>query len=145
MDIVYRLLKTKSKHLDCNLDDRPFELQSRTRKFAVQVIRFLRTLARNNETRVIGTQLLRCSTSVGANYRATCMARSRADFISKLGIVCEEADESGYWLELLVEAGHVKAERVQGLIKEANELTAIFVASRKTAMQSPSSRWSNRQ
>lgn len=70
------------------------------------------------------------------------MARSRADFISKIGIVCEEADESGYWLELLVEAGHVKGDRVAPLVKEANELTAIFVASRKTAMQSRSPRWS---
>jgi four helix bundle protein len=117
------------------LEDLSFQLQARTRKFAVQVIRFLRTLPRNNETRAIGTQLLRCSTSVGANYRATCMARSRADFISKIGIVCEEADESGYWLELLVEAGHVIGDRVAALIKEANELTAIFVSSRKTAMQ----------
>lgn len=79
---------------------------------------------------------------MGANYRATCMARSRADFISKLGIVCEEADESGYWLELLVEAGHVQATRIAPLIKEANELTAIFVASRKTAMEVKSCRWS---
>lgn len=73
------------------------------------------------------------------------MARSRADFISKIGIVCEEADESGYWLELLVEAGHANPERIAPLIKEANELTSIFVASRKTAMQSASTRWSNRQ
>lgn len=73
------------------------------------------------------------------------MARSRADFVSKVGIVCEEADECGYWMELLVEAGHVSTERVASLIKEANELVAIFVASRKTAMQSSASRWSNRQ
>jgi four helix bundle protein len=138
-------LTAYSSALEAAVDDRPFQLQARTRKFAVQVIRFLRTLPRNNETRVIGTQLLRCSTSVGANYRAACMARSQADFVSKIGIVCEEADESGYWMDLLVEAGHVKAEQVASLIKEAGELTAIFVASRKTAKQSNSPRGNNRQ
>ena len=122
------------------MDSRPFQLQVRTRKFAVQVIRFLRTLPRNNETKVIGTQLLRCSTSVGANYRSACMARSQADFVSKIGIACEEADESAYWMELLVETGHISNDHVTPLIKEANELVAIFAASRKTARQSSASR-----
>jgi four helix bundle protein len=82
---------------------------------------------------VIGRQLLRAGTGIGAHYRAVCRPRSDADFIAKLGLAIEEADESGYWLELLVEAGVVQARLIQGLVKEADELTRIFVASRETA------------
>lgn len=82
---------------------------------------------------MIGYQMLRCATSVGANYRAACRARSQADFISKITVVEEESDESGYWLELIIESGLMKEERVKDLLKEANELTAIFTASGKTA------------
>ena len=88
----------------------------------------------NRQTpQVIGKQLLRCGTSVGANYRASCRARSQADFISKMGIVEEEADETLFWLELLVESGLVKENLLQDLIKETDELVAIFTASGKTA------------
>ena len=126
------------------MDPRSLQLQSRSKRFAVQVIKFLRTIPRNDESRVIGTQLLRCSTSVGANYRSACMARSQADFVSKIGIACEEADESAYWLELLVESGAVTQVKVSELVREANELVAIFGASRKTAKESlPTTR--NRQ
>ena len=109
------------------------ELQGRTKQFALRVIRLVNALPGTQPGRVIGNQLLRSATSVAANYRAACRARSRADFVYKLGIVEEEADESLFWLELLVEADLMPAARVQDLIQEANELTAIFVASRKTA------------
>jgi four helix bundle protein len=83
------------------------------------------------EAQVIGYQLLRCGTSVGANYRAACQARSRAEFIAKIGIVAEEADETVFWIELLSDVGIVKKERLNQLLKEAQELTAIFSASRQ--------------
>ena len=83
--------------------------------------------------RRLGDQLLRAGTSVAANYRAACRARSKADFISKLGIVEEEADESAFWMELLIESGILPKRRLEKLLAEANELTAIIVASRKTA------------
>jgi four helix bundle protein len=85
------------------------------------------------ETRVIGRQLLRSGTSVGANYRAVCRARSRREFISKISIVVEEADETVFWFELLIEAGIVSPKRLQQLLREANELLAIFAASLRTA------------
>lgn len=83
--------------------------------------------------RVISNQILRSATSVGANYHSACKARSRAEFISKLGIVAEEADETVFWLELLIEAGLVKPKKMESLLKEANEFVAIFVASQVTA------------
>jgi four helix bundle protein len=83
----------------------------------------------------MGRQLLRSGTSVGANYRAACRARSRAEFVAKLGVVVEEADESAFWLELLVESGTFKKEKVESLLTEAHELTALFNASRSTMRQ----------
>lgn len=109
------------------------ELKKRTKQFALRVIRLVETLPRTQTAQVIGNQLLRSATSVAANYRAVCRARSQADFLHKLGIVEEEADESLFWLELVVETNLILAARVQDLIQEADELTAIFVASRKTA------------
>jgi four helix bundle protein len=90
-------------------------------------------LATNSrDAQVIGMQLLCSGTSVGANYRAVCRSRSKADFISKLGVVIEETDESAYWLELLIDTGVIKKEKLSGLLKEAQELTAIFNAARNT-------------
>jgi four helix bundle protein len=89
----------------------------------------------SQEGRTITRQLLRSATSVAANYRAVCRARSRADFISKLGIVLEEADESLFWLELLVDAGLLQSEEAKMPLCEANELVAIFVTSLRTAKQ----------
>ncbi len=109
------------------------ELKQRTRRFALDVMRLVDSLARTRATEVLGRQLLRSGTSVGANYRAACRAKSLADFISKMGIVEEEADESIYWIELLVESGSVPADGVEALLQEANELLAITVASIKTA------------
>jgi len=85
------------------------------------------------EALVLGRQVLRSGTGVGANYRALCRARSRPEFIAKLGVVLEEADETVFWLELLIETGMVQRSRLEPLRKEANELTSIFVVSRHTA------------
>ena len=111
----------------------PKELKDRTKRFAVDVMQLCRELPTTLDGRTVGHQLIRCATSVGANYRASCRARSRPEFIAKLGTVEEEADESLYWLELIVESKLAPLGRVERLLKEADELTAIFVASLKTA------------
>jgi len=108
-------------------------LKKRTKLFALRCIRLFKTLNRDPTAVVLGKQLLRSATSIGANYRAACRARSQADFLSKITVVEEEADESQYWLELMVESGTVPEAKVVELIKEAGELTAIFTASGKTA------------
>ncbi|MEP0806711.1 MAG: four helix bundle protein [Chloroflexota bacterium] len=108
-------------------------LKARTKDFALRVIRLVEALPRKLSSDVLGKQLLRSATSVAANYRAACRARSQAEFVSKLSIVVEEADESLFWLELMAESGLVEASRLQELMKEADELTAIFVVSRATA------------
>jgi len=113
----------------------PRELQTRTKAFALRVIKLVDSLPSSTAGRVIGRQLLRSATSVGANYRAACRAQSRAEFAAKLSVVAEEADESLYWLELLQESSLIKPERLTDLLKEANELVAISVAARKTAKQ----------
>lgn len=89
------------------------------------------------EVKIIASQLLRCGTSVGANYRAVCRARSRAEFASKLGNVVEEADEVVFWLELLIDTGIISRNQLEELLAEANELVAIFVTSRQTLMRPP--------
>ena len=109
------------------------ELKGRTKQFALRVIRLVEALPRGKTADVLGRQLLRSGTSVGANYRAACRAKSTADFIAKMGIVEEETDESVYWMELLVEAGITKAELLESLMKEGNEILAITVASIITA------------
>jgi four helix bundle protein len=108
-------------------------LQDRTRKFALSVIKFTEQLQRDDTSKTLGRQLLRSGTSVGANYRAACRAKSQADFISKMSTVLEEADESAFWMELLLDASKAKMELVQPLLAEANELIAITTSSIKTA------------
>ncbi len=108
-------------------------LQIRTRQFALQVIKFCEGLPKDETSRILARQLLRSGTSVGANYRAACLAKSQPAFISKMGDVLEEADESGYWLELLCDSGKVTPTMVAALIKEAGELVAICIASIGTA------------
>ena len=108
------------------------ELRARTKKFALDIVRLVESLPRTRVASILGVQLLRSGTSVGANYRAACRGRTPAEFVSKIGIVIEEADESLYWLELLADSGAVKPEMVADLMKEANELVAIFTASSKT-------------
>jgi four helix bundle protein len=111
-------------------------LRNRTKKFALRIIRLFQHLPHSPEAQVLGKQLLRAGTSVGANYRAAGRARSKAEFISKMGIVVEEADETIFWLECLVESGIVKPDLLKDLLAEANELVAIFAASHGTARQS---------
>jgi four helix bundle protein len=109
------------------------ELKQRTKQFGLRVIRLIEALPTSKAGNVIGNQLLRCGTSVGANYRSACRARSKPDFVSKTGISIEEADEAMYWMEMLIEAGIVPKEKLTALMKEANEIVAILTASSKTA------------
>ncbi|MBW7895262.1 MAG: four helix bundle protein [Opitutaceae bacterium] len=109
------------------------ELKERTKQFALRVIRMTDSLPRKMTADVLGRQVLRSATSVAANYRSACRAKSRADFISKMGTVEEEADESVLWLELIGEAGLMPASKLMALHDEASELTAIAVASIRTA------------
>ncbi len=111
----------------------PEELKARTKQFALRVLRLAESLPNTVSGRVLGGQIARSGTSVAANYRAACKARSKPEFISKLGTVEEEADETHFWLEMIVEARLVRSSRLQSLLQEANELTAIIAASRKTA------------
>jgi four helix bundle protein len=110
-------------------------LKLRTKTFALRVLNLYRSLPRTQEARILGTQLLRSSTSIGANYRAACRGRSRADFVAKLGIVLEEADETVFWLELFQEGKIFPPEKLRDLVHEANELVAIFVSSVRTAKE----------
>ena len=106
-------------------------MKNRTKQFALRVLRMADALPTNRSGNVIANQIARCSTSVAANYRALCRAKSREDFINKTSIVEEEADESGFWLEMVVDAGLMTAARVKPLLDEASEITAMLVASRK--------------
>ena len=108
-------------------------LKDRTKRFAIDVIQFCNSLPNDGVYRVVKNQLLRSGTSVAANYRAACRAQSRAAFIAKLAIVEEEADESEFWLELIEEIGTNKNPLLIKLKKEASQITAIIVASKKTA------------
>jgi len=112
------------------------EMKQRTKVFALGIIQLVESLPKERTTEVLGRQLLRSGTSVGSNYRSPCRAKSIADFISKMGIVEEEADESLYWMELLIEAGIEVNIKMEALMKEAGELLAITVASIKTARKS---------
>jgi|SRR3954463_13048593 four helix bundle protein len=108
-------------------------LQARTKLFALQVIKFCERLPRDETSKILTRRLLRSGTSVGANYRAACLAKSKPTFISKLGDVLEEADESGYWIELLVAADKVDQQTAADLLKETRELVAIAISSINTA------------
>ncbi len=112
------------------------ELKQRTKQFALRVMKLVGALPENSVGRPIGNQLIRSGTSIGANYRAACRGRSKAEFVAKLGIVVEEADESGYWLELIVEGELLARKLVEPLLQEAGELTAIMTAAHKTAQSS---------
>ncbi|HEX7294235.1 MAG TPA: four helix bundle protein [Pyrinomonadaceae bacterium] len=110
------------------------DLKKRTKLFALRVLKLAAALPKTIEGRAIRGQLVRAGTSVGANYRASCRSRSRAEFIAKIGVVIEEADESGYWLELIIDGGLMSAVRVTPLLDEAVELTKIMTQSRVTAL-----------
>ena len=108
-------------------------LKNRTKAFSLQILKFIESLPNGSAGRAIGNQLVRSGTSVGANYRAVCRSRSKAEFIARLGVVEEEADESAFWLELILESDLAPKEKAEQLLKEANELVAIMAASRKSA------------
>jgi len=109
------------------------ELKIRTRKFAVEVLNFIDLLPNRKSANIISNQLGRSASSVAANYRAACRARSHNEFIAKIGIVEEEADESTFWLDIIPETNNADRIAVDPLLKEARELTAIFTAASKTA------------
>lgn len=109
------------------------QLQDRTKKFAIRIVRAFARLTKDEATRVLGRQFLRSGTSIAANYRAACRARSAADFISKIKVVTEEADKTLFWLELLVASGLAEAKTVQPLVTECTELLKKFSASLATA------------
>jgi four helix bundle protein len=109
------------------------DLKERTKNFALKVIRVVEMLPKGRITDILCRQLMKAGTSVGANYRAACRAKSTADFISKMGIVEEEADETIYWMELLIEAGLVQKDNLIPLLDEANQILAMTVSSIKTA------------
>ena len=124
------------RNADCGVERKRMnsdELKARTKQFTLRIIRLVESLPRGRTADVIGRQLLRSGTSVGANYRAACRAKSTADFISKMGTVEEEADESLYWMELLIEAKIVESDKLESLMKEADELLSITVSSINTA------------
>ena len=123
------------------------DLKKRTKLFALRVLKLAAALPKTIEGRAIRGQLVRAGTSVGANYRSTCRARSRAEFVAKIGVVIEEADESGYWLELIIDGGFMSEKRVKPLLTEAVDLTKIMTKSRVTALAGnvKKTRKSNRQ
>jgi four helix bundle protein len=108
-------------------------LKARTKRFAIDVFRFSEGLPDHPQCWVIGRQLMRSGSSVGANYRAACRAQSRAAFVAKMAIVEEEADETAFWLEVVEDLGHASVQAVRPLLREARELTAIAASSKKTA------------
>ena len=111
------------------------DLRDRTKHFALRIVRMFSTLPKTTEARVLGKQLLRSGTSIGANYREACRARSKPEFIAKCGDCLRELVETAYWLELLVESRIVSADKLARLLKEADELTAIFVTILKRAKE----------
>jgi four helix bundle protein len=113
---------------------RTADLKARTKRFALRVMKLVDAMPRTIQGRAIANQIIRSATSVAANYRAACRARSRAEFIAKIGIVEEEADESCFWLELIIDSDLVTEERIRPLLSEAGELVAIMAASRKSTI-----------
>ena len=112
------------------------EMKKRTKEYAKRILKLCRALPETREERLIGDQLFRAGTSVGANYRSACRARSKADFVAKLGIVLEEADESLYWLEIVSETNFLNSNSLKPLIMEGNQIVAILVSSINTAKRS---------
>ena len=111
----------------------PEELQERTKQFALRIIKLYRALPKSGKARVLGNRVLRSGTSVAANYRAAGRARSRAEFAAKIGTAVEETDDTVFWLELIVDAGIMRRNRMENLLKEDNELLVVFAASHGTA------------
>ncbi|MFL6542393.1 MAG: four helix bundle protein [Chthoniobacterales bacterium] len=112
------------------------ELLGRTKAFSLRILKLVDAMPRTTSGRAIANQLVRSATSIGANYRAACRSRSRAEFAAKLGVVAEEADETLYWLELIRESKLLAESKISDLLREADELTAIFTAGRRTTARS---------
>ena len=112
---------------------RTADLKARTKQFALRVMKLVDSLPRTIQGRAVANQIIRSATSVAANYRAACRARSRAEFIAKFGVVEEEADETAFWLELIIDSALLTETRTRPLLSEAGELVAIMAASRKSA------------
>ena len=108
------------------------QMKTRTKQFSLRIVRLFQAMPKTDESRIIGRQVLRSGTSVGANYRAACRARSDKEFLAKIGIVVEEADETAFWLDLLIEADVITATKLGNLLQETNELLAIFAATQRT-------------
>jgi four helix bundle protein len=108
-------------------------LKKRTKSFAIRIVKLYRALPNTGEAKVIGNQFIRSGTAIAANYRASCRARSTAEFIAKIGVVVEEADETVFWLEMLVDCEIFSASKMKEMIQEGNELLAIFAASQTTS------------
>lgn len=121
------------------MDTLATQLKDRTKRFAIRIVMMCRALPKTDEARIVGKQLLRSATSIAANYRSVCRARSRAEFIAKIGVVVEEADETVFWLELLGDTRIVQNTSSRQILREANELLAIFAASQRTAKFASSS------
>ena len=113
----------------------PEELRARTKMFAIRIVKLYQALPKTSEAQVLGKQLLRSGTSVAANYRAACRGRSRAEWLAKIGIVVEEADETVFWLEMLADCGVTSTKRLKSLTEESEELVAIFGATKHTAQK----------
>jgi four helix bundle protein len=126
-DLIIQSLKSM------NMLDKAEAMKERTKQFAIRVVAVVRSLPSSREGNVIGNQLLRSGTAVAANYRAVCRARSKAEFVSKMGVVVEEADETVFWLEMLADTAIVPSGKLTLLLKQANELLAICAASVRTA------------
>lgn len=109
------------------------DLKKRTKQYALRIIKLVEALPKTAVGRIIGSQLIRSGTSVASNYRAACRARSKAEFIAKIGIVIEEADESAFWLEITIDTKLLKKELVEPLLKETNEIISIMVTTSKSA------------
>ena len=109
------------------------KLKKRTKDFAIRIVKLYRALPNTGDAKVIGNQFIRSGTAIAANYRASCRARSNAEFIAKIGVVVEEADETVFWLEILVDCEIFSDAKMKDMIQEGNELLAIFAASQSTA------------
>ena len=118
------------------MNEKAKALKARTKKFALDVLTFVRALPSSEEAKVVGRQLIRSATGVGANYRATCCSRSQAEFVARLGVALEEADESAFWLEIITEGRIATGKRALELLDEADQLSAILAASSITASES---------
>jgi four helix bundle protein len=122
--------------VDCSeMNTKSKELKQRTKRFGLRILILLDNLPNTIGARAVANQIVRSAASVGANYRAACRARSRAEFASRIGTVAEEADESLYWLEVIDEGKLVSHQKIASLLKEADELTAIFTSARRSASQ----------